>query len=144
MPGAIPAASVSSLIITIAARWSAEITPLAYSSNGEVTSSTPSSAAKRSTLVSMAVRIAGSRTDSPAGATRINCAVVPLAWGNVRPSESSAVCDSVPGSVNSSSKSPPISAAAPPRTSSVVSQASRTASRRRYAARPSPYRNDDT
>ena len=76
------------------------MTPLAYLSNGEVTSSTPGWASKRSTLASISFRIAAVRTLCPGGTTTINCAVVPLAWGKVRLSESRAIWDSVPGSLD--------------------------------------------
>ena len=127
-----------SLIVTMAARRSSEMTPLAYLSNGEVTSSTPGWASKRSTLASICFRIAAVRTLCPGGTTTISCAVVPLAWGNVRLSESRATWDSVPGRLNSSSNSPPSRPAAAPSTTSTVSQASSTARRLRAAARPRP------
>ena len=136
--GAIPAASVSSLIITIAARLVVGDHALGVlvERRGDLVHALERGEAVDARLDGGCgsrgrVRTLARRRDDD------NCAVVPLAWGKVRPSESSAVCDSVPGSVNSSSNSPPISAAAPPSTSSAVSQASRTASRRRYAARPS-------
>ena len=83
------------------------MTPLAYSSNGEVTSSTSGLRLEAiDTGLDLRCGSRRSRTLSPGGTTTINCAVVPLAWGNVRPSESRADCDSVPGRLNSSSNSP--------------------------------------
>ncbi len=128
----------------IAALSSSEITPLAYLSNGEVAPATRSRSSIRSVAASIAFRTPLSRTLVPAGGMTISWAVVPVTCGNVRASESSAVWDSVPGRLNSSWNLPPATPAIPASTTRAPSQAISTAMRRRNAARPSPYRNDDT
>ena len=122
----------------IAARSSSEITPLANSSKGDTASSIWSIASYASAASSMVARASAPRTLSPSGTTTTTCAVVPPACGKVRPRESSATWDSVPGRSNDSSKSPPPTAATPPSTTSTVSQVSSRATRRRKAQRPKP------
>ena len=67
----------SNRTLMIAAEESGEIRPLANSSNGDVTSRTPSIRSYASAPSSIACSTAASRTVVPGGATTIACAVIP-------------------------------------------------------------------
>jgi hypothetical protein len=115
----------------IAARSSSLITPLAYWSNGDMAESTSSIFSIALVASSICCRFSASRTLEPSGTTTTTCAVTPPAWGKVRFRESSAACDSVPGTVNFSSNLPPSAPAAARAIASTANQISSTRTRRR-------------
>ena len=115
----------------IAARLSSLITPLAYLSNGDMAESTSPIFSNAFVASLIAALFSVSRTLEPSGTTTTTCAVTPPACGKVRLSESSAACDSVPGTVNFSSNLPPSAPAAARAMTSTANQISSTRTRRR-------------
>ena len=104
---------------TIAADASSVTSPDTISSNGSVTARTPSMPSIVLMLAAMSSTYGASSTRSPSAATTMNCALVPLACGNVRLSCSSPSWASVPGIENELSVPWPSSTApAPPSPSS--------------------------
>ncbi len=81
----------------MAARASSETMPETISSKGFVTAMTPSRPPSSLTASPMTEATGSASTLSPSGATTTSCALVPLAWGNVRSSSARPSCASVPG-----------------------------------------------